>query len=169
MMRTCIDPEILSLSLRISWRFFVPKIFLNVVCASNLCGVIKLWHEHLLVFHLVEWCAFSTFATLTVAFETLIMMYINEMRRQWNSWDPEFIIKFRSGTSKLILNWLSQSLFENTYCSEMIGYQCPFPLHQQFSKFHFAEKIGNLNISSRTFTQDIPRGKFKVKIKVKKR
>ena len=53
---TCIDPDMLSLSLRISWRFLVPsfiscftwhlfeqnvilllpKIFLNVVCASNL-------------------------------------------------------------------------------------------------------------------------------------
>ena len=28
---TCIDPEILSRSLRISCRFFVPKIFLRVV------------------------------------------------------------------------------------------------------------------------------------------
>ena len=33
---TCIDPEMLSLSLRISWRFFVPKMFRRVVCASNL-------------------------------------------------------------------------------------------------------------------------------------
>ena len=33
---TCIDPEMLSLSLRISCRFFVPKMFLNVVCANNL-------------------------------------------------------------------------------------------------------------------------------------
>ena len=33
---TCIAPAILSLSLRISWRFFVPKMFLNEVCANNL-------------------------------------------------------------------------------------------------------------------------------------
>ena len=33
---TCIAPAMLSLSLRISCRFFVPKIFLNEVCANNL-------------------------------------------------------------------------------------------------------------------------------------
>ena len=36
MIVTCIDPEMLSLSLRISCRFFVPKMFLSVVCANNL-------------------------------------------------------------------------------------------------------------------------------------
>ena len=33
---TCMAPAILSLSLRISWRFFVPRIFLSDVCASSL-------------------------------------------------------------------------------------------------------------------------------------
>ena len=33
---TCIAPEIPSLSLRISWRFFVPRMFLSVVCDNNL-------------------------------------------------------------------------------------------------------------------------------------
>ncbi len=51
---TCIEPEMLSLSLRISCRFFVPRMFLRVVCARSL----------------VEWWAFSTLATDTVAFDT---------------------------------------------------------------------------------------------------
>ncbi len=50
----CMDPEMLSLSLRISCRFLVPRMFLRVVCASSL----------------VEWCAFSTLATDTVALDT---------------------------------------------------------------------------------------------------
>ena len=33
---TCIAMEILSLSLRISWRFFVPKMFLREVWARSL-------------------------------------------------------------------------------------------------------------------------------------
>ena len=33
---TCIELDMLSLSLRISWRFFVPKIVRKVVCASSL-------------------------------------------------------------------------------------------------------------------------------------
>ena len=51
---TCMEPEMLSLSLRISWRFFVPNMFLSVVCARSR----------------VEWCAFSTLATEMVALET---------------------------------------------------------------------------------------------------
>ena len=51
---TCIDPEMDSLSLKISWRFFVPRMFLSVVCANSR----------------VEWWAFSTLATDTVAFDT---------------------------------------------------------------------------------------------------
>ena len=54
-MFTCMEPEMLSLSLRISWRFFVPRIFRNVVWARSR----------------VEWWAFSTLATDTVAFDTL--------------------------------------------------------------------------------------------------
>ena len=45
---TCIEPEMLSLSLRISWRFFVPKMFRRVVCASNLKRSFgyreRIWH-----------------------------------------------------------------------------------------------------------------------------
>ena len=33
---TCMAPAMLSLSLRISWRFFVPRMFLSDVCASSL-------------------------------------------------------------------------------------------------------------------------------------
>ena len=51
---TCMDPEMLSRSLRISWSILVPKMFLSVVWARRR----------------VEWCAFSTFATETVAFDT---------------------------------------------------------------------------------------------------
>jgi len=51
----CIACDILSLSLSISWSGFVPRIFLSVVCASNR----------------VEWWAFSTLATDTVALDTL--------------------------------------------------------------------------------------------------
>ena len=51
---TCIELDMLSLSLRISWRFFVPNMFLSVVCARSR----------------VEWCAFSTLATEMVALET---------------------------------------------------------------------------------------------------
>ena len=51
---TCIEPEMLSRSLRISCKFFVPKMFRNVVCANSL----------------VEWWAFSTLATDTVALDT---------------------------------------------------------------------------------------------------
>ena len=84
------------------------------------------YHHHC---HLVEWWAFSTFATLTVAFETLLMMYINEIRRQWKSWDPEFDVEFRSGKSKLILNQ-TVSIIVWTYCLDMSGYRCPFAMHQ---------------------------------------
>ena len=53
-LHTCIEPEILSRSLRISCKFLVPSMFLNVVWAKSL----------------VEWWAFSTLATDTVAFDT---------------------------------------------------------------------------------------------------
>ena len=52
---TCMDPDMLSLSLRISCRFLVPNMFRRVVWARSR----------------VEWWAFSTLATETVAFETL--------------------------------------------------------------------------------------------------
>ena len=52
---TCILLDILSLSLRISWRFLVPRTFLSVVWARSL----------------VEWWESSTLATEMVALETL--------------------------------------------------------------------------------------------------
>ena len=51
---TCILLDILSLSPRISCRVLVPRMFLSVVWASSL----------------VEWWAFSTFATEMVALDT---------------------------------------------------------------------------------------------------
>ena len=52
---TCIEFEMDSLSDKISERFFVPSTFRSVVCANSR----------------VEWCAFSTLATETVALDTL--------------------------------------------------------------------------------------------------
>ena len=37
------EPEMLSLSLRISWRFLVPRMFLRVVWASSLVVVVVDW------------------------------------------------------------------------------------------------------------------------------
>ena len=51
---TCIEFEMDSLSDKISERFFVPSTLRSVVCARRR----------------VEWCAFSTFATDTVALDT---------------------------------------------------------------------------------------------------
>ena len=51
---TCMLLEMESLSLSISCKCFVPRMFLRVVWASSL----------------VEWWAFSTFATEIVAFDT---------------------------------------------------------------------------------------------------
>ncbi len=38
---TCMEEEMLSLSLRISWRFFVPKMFLSVVWARSLSTEVR--------------------------------------------------------------------------------------------------------------------------------
>lgn len=51
---TCIELEIPSRSLRISWRFFVPRILRRVVWANSR----------------VDWCALATFAIETIALLT---------------------------------------------------------------------------------------------------